>query len=86
VVIVDISGVPMLDMTALAALENVLMDYRRQDIALILCGSTARLRTKLRRAGIRRQEGRLYYVRDLAQARGKALRLLNAAAPSAAPA
>lgn len=84
VVIVDISGVPMLDMTALAALENVLIDYRRQDITLILCGSTARLRTKLRRAGIRREEGRLYYVRDLAQARGKALRLLDAAMPPVA--
>ena len=82
VVIVDISGVPMLDMTALAALENVLMDYRRQDITLILCGSNARLRMKLRRAGIRRQEGRLYHVRDLAQARAKALRLLGATAPA----
>lgn len=82
VVIVDISGVPMLDMTALAALENVLMDYRRQDIALILCGSNARLRVKLRRAGICRQKGRLHYVRDLAQARARALRLLGVVTPA----
>lgn len=84
IVIVDISGVPTLDMTALAALENVLLDYRKQDIALILCGSNARVRLKLRRAGIHLLEGQLYYVRDLAQARAKALRLLPATAMTAA--
>jgi SulP family sulfate permease len=84
IVIVDISGVPMLDMTALAALENLLLHYRRQDIALILCGSSARVRLKLRRAGIHLLEGQLYYVRDLAQARAKALRLLPPSARTAA--
>ena len=86
VVIVDISDVPMMDMTALAALENVLLDYRKQDVALILCGSSPRLRLKLRRAGIHRLEGRLYYVQNLAQARTKALRLLPAEATDAATA
>ncbi|WP_217476437.1 C4-dicarboxylic acid transporter DauA [Stutzerimonas stutzeri] len=76
VVIVDISGVPLLDMTALAALENLLLDYRKLGVALILSGSNARVRLKLRRAGIHRLEGQLYHVRDLAQARAKALRLL----------
>ncbi len=76
VVIVDISGVPMLDMTALAALENLLLDYRKLGVALILSGSSARVRLKLRRAGIHRLEGQLYYVRDLEQAHAKALRLL----------
>ncbi|WP_417786607.1 C4-dicarboxylic acid transporter DauA [Stutzerimonas xanthomarina] len=76
IVIVDISEVPMMDMTALAALENVLLDYRKQGIALILSGSNARLRLKLRRAGIHPLEGQLYHVRNLAQARAKALRLL----------
>ena len=66
----------MMDMTALAALENVLLDYRKQGIALILSGSNARLRLKLRRAGIHALEGQLYHVRDLGQARAKALRLL----------
>lgn len=76
VVIVDISGVPMLDMTALAALENLLLDYRKQDIALILVGSSTNVRLKLRRAGIQRLSGRLYYVRDLAHAKLQAQRLL----------
>ena len=77
VMIVDISGVPMLDMTALAALENVLIDYRKKGIALILSGSSGSIRLKLRRAGIHRLEGQLHYVRDLPQARAMALRLLD---------
>ncbi|MBE7928963.1 MULTISPECIES: C4-dicarboxylic acid transporter DauA [Pseudomonadaceae] len=76
VVIVDISGVPMLDMTALAALENVLLDYRKQDIALILVGCSANVRLKLRHAGIRSLPGRLHYVRDLPQAKLTAQRLV----------
>lgn len=78
VVIVDISSVPMLDMTALAALENLLVEYRKQGIALILCGTSPRLRLKLRRAGIHRLEGQLYYVHGLSQALAKASRLLPA--------
>ncbi|MBD9482205.1 C4-dicarboxylic acid transporter DauA [Pseudomonas sp. PDM14] len=73
VVIVDMSAVPLLDMTALAALENVLHDYRRDGIGLVLAGVTPRLRLKLRRAGTQREAGRLAYARDLPQARVKAL-------------
>jgi SulP family sulfate permease len=80
VVIVDISAVPLLDMTALAALDNVLRDYRAQQVSLILSGSTAQVRLQLRRAGIVRIEGQLAYVRDLVQAREKALRWLAAKA------
>lgn len=74
VVVVEISAVPLLDMTALAALESLLEDYRRQGIGLVLVGTTPRVRLKLRRAGIRREEGRLAYVQTLEQARTKALR------------
>ena len=77
VVIVDISAVPMLDMTALAALESIRDDYRRQGIGLILVGTHPRVRLKLRRAGIRRSEGRLAFVRDLSQARMRALHWLK---------
>jgi sulfate permease, SulP family len=76
-VIVDISAVPLLDLTALAALDNVLRDYRKQNIGLILVGSSPRVRLKLRRANIQREEGRLAYVSTLEQAREKALRWLN---------
>ena len=77
VVIVDISAVPLLDMTALAALDNVLRDYREQGVGLILSGPTPQVRLQLRRAGIQRRDGQLAYVRDLQQAREKALRWLG---------
>ena len=76
VVIVDISAVPLLDMTALAALNNVLRDYREQNVGLVLSGPMPHVRLQLRRAGIQRVEGQLAYVRDLVQAREKALRWL----------
>lgn len=83
VVIVDISAVPLLDMTAIAALDNVLRDYRQQGVALILSGPTAQVRLQLRRAGIHRRAGQLAYVHDLLQARKKALRWLDDTAPKA---
>ncbi|MDH0896020.1 MULTISPECIES: C4-dicarboxylic acid transporter DauA [Pseudomonas] len=79
VVIVEMSAVPMLDMTALAALENVLRDYHRQGVGLVLSGASANLRLKLRRAGIHREPGRLAFARDLRQARAKALSWLEPA-------
>lgn len=79
VVIVDISAVPLLDMTALAALDNVLRDYRKQSVGLVLVGTSSRVRLKLRRAGILREEGHLDYVQNLEQARAKALSWLEPA-------
>ncbi|WP_192979953.1 C4-dicarboxylic acid transporter DauA [Pseudomonas sp. EggHat1] len=85
VVIVDISAVPLLDMTAIAALDNVLRDYRQQHVALILSGPTAQVRLQLRRAGVHRREGELAYARDLPQAREKALRWLDGTPGKAPP-
>lgn len=77
VVIVEMSAVPLLDMTALAAVESILDHYQRHGIGLVLVGTTPRVRLKLRRAGIHRREGELAFVRNLAQAREKALRWLD---------
>lgn len=85
VVIVDISAVPLLDMTAIAALDNVLRDYRQQGIALILSGPTAQVRLQLRHSGIHRQAGQLAYVHDLPQARKKALHWLGSTQGETAP-
>jgi len=79
VMIVDISAVQLLDMTALAALDNVLRDYRKQSVGLVLVGTSSRVRLKLRRAGILREEGHLAYVQNLEQARAKALSWLEPA-------
>ncbi|ALI08361.1 MULTISPECIES: C4-dicarboxylic acid transporter DauA [Pseudomonas] len=71
VVVVEMSAVPMLDMTALAALENILKDYRKHGIGLILVATAPRVRLKLRRAGIHREQRQLAYVQTLEQARVK---------------
>ncbi|MNF61547.1 C4-dicarboxylic acid transporter DauA [compost metagenome] len=83
VVIVEISAVPLLDMTALAALENLLHDYSRQGIGMVLVGTSPRVRLKLRRAGVHRESGRLAYVQSLEQARAKALHWLEGDVPQA---
>ncbi|WP_434703884.1 C4-dicarboxylic acid transporter DauA [Pseudomonas sp. Z1-12] len=78
VVVVDMSAVPMLDMTALAALENILKDYRKHGIGLILVATAPRVRLKLRRAGIHREQRQLAYVQTLEQARVKSEKWLAA--------
>ncbi|WP_214512465.1 C4-dicarboxylic acid transporter DauA [Pseudomonas brassicacearum] len=78
VVMVEMSAVPMLDMTALAAFENILKDYRKQGIGLILVATAPRVRLKLRRAGIHREQRQLAYVQTLEQARVKSEQWLAA--------
>ncbi|AXP05229.1 MULTISPECIES: C4-dicarboxylic acid transporter DauA [unclassified Pseudomonas] len=78
VVVVEMSAVPMLDMTALAAFENILKDYRKQGIGLILVATAPRVRLKLRRAGIHREQRQLAYVQTLEQARVKSEKWLAA--------
>jgi SulP family sulfate permease len=78
VVVVDMAAVPMLDMTALAAFENILKDYRKQNIGLILVATTPRVRLKLRRAGVHRERRQLAYVQTLEQARVKSEQWLQA--------
>ena len=77
VVIVEMSAVQMLDMTALAALESLLHDYQKLGTGLILVGTSASVRLKLRRAGLHLQGNRLAYRGNLQQARAKALQWLD---------
>lgn len=71
VVIVEMSAVPMLDMTALAVFDTILKDYRTDGIGLILVATAPRVRLKLRRAGVHREQRQLAYVKNLEQARRK---------------
>ncbi|HFK2004341.1 TPA: C4-dicarboxylic acid transporter DauA [Pseudomonas aeruginosa] len=83
VVIIEMSAVPMLDLTALAALESMLLEYRQRGIGVIFCGCNARLRLKLKRAGIHPAAGRLTFVHNLEVARRKAEAWLAGAASEA---
>ncbi len=77
VVIIDMRAVPMLDMTALAALSNVLNDYQKNDIGIIFLGASAKVRHKMRRAGIRLAHNKLSYVGNSAMAKERAQRWLD---------
>ncbi|ORE44779.1 C4-dicarboxylic acid transporter DauA [Pseudomonas aeruginosa] len=83
VVIIEMSAVPMLDLTVLAALESMLLEYRQRGIGVIFCGCNARLRLKLKRAGIHPAAGRLAFVHNLEVARRKAEAWLAGAASEA---
>jgi SulP family sulfate permease len=81
----------MLDMTALAALSNVLNDYQKNDIGIIFLGTSAKVRHKMRRAGIRLEHNKLTYVSNYTMAQIRAQSWLDAesqphdAAPSVSP-
>lgn len=77
VVIIDLHAVPMLDMTALAALGNVLTDYRKNDIGIIFLGASAKVRHKMRRAGLGLQHSKVSYVVNFKMAHERALEWLN---------
>ena len=71
----------MLDDRSLRPRWSVAVDTARSTydagVGHYLVGTTPRVRLKLRRAGIHRREGELAFVRNLAQAREKALRWLD---------
>ena len=77
IVIIDLRAVPMLDMTALAALSSVLIDYQKNDIGIIFLGASAKVRHKMRRAGIGLVHSKISYVSNFAMAQSRAQRWLD---------
>lgn len=78
VAIIDLRAVPMLDMTALAALSNVLNDYQKNNIGVIFLGASAKVRHKMRRAGISLEHNKLAYVSNFPMAQIRAQSWLDA--------
>lgn len=67
-VILDMRDVPSIDATAMHALQSVVDDLQRHGVGLIMVGLPSRIIAKMRRAGIRREAGRLSHCRTLEQA------------------
>lgn len=67
-IVINMSGVPSIDGTAIVALQALIDEMQREGVALILVGLPTRMIVKLRRAGIRKTAGMLTYCRDLAHA------------------
>ncbi|MCP5143079.1 MAG: C4-dicarboxylic acid transporter DauA [Gammaproteobacteria bacterium] len=68
VVILDMGGVTMLDMTAIMALESIIDNLRAKQVRIILSDLKPRLLAKLHRAGIHRTRGELAFAPSLEEA------------------
>lgn len=67
VVILDMTEVTMLDMSAIIAMESIWNDLQKRDIGMVINGLQPRMILKLRRAGIRKQAGKAAYSRSLGE-------------------
>jgi len=76
VVILDMSEVNMIDMSAIVAMESIARLMDKNNMVLIINNLQPRMILKLRRAGIRLKPGKIYYSRTLNDAIKKAGKLL----------
>lgn len=65
VVILDMTEVTMLDMSAIVAMESIWKDLQKRNIGMVINGLQPRMILKLRRAGIRKQTGKAAFSRSL---------------------
>jgi len=77
VIILDMSEVNLLDMSAIIAMESITSLLIKNNVALIINNLQPRMVLKLRKAGIRLVPGKIDYSRTLAEAISKARELLN---------
>jgi SulP family sulfate permease len=78
VVVLDMAAVNMIDMSAIVAMESIVKVYTDNGICLVLSRLEPRMILKLRRAGLRKQRGRIEYARTLEAGIEKAKRMVNA--------
>ena len=65
VVILDMTEVTMLDMSAIVAMESIWNDLQKRNIGIVINSLEPRMILKLRRAGIRKQAGKIAFSRTL---------------------
>jgi SulP family sulfate permease len=65
VVILDMTEVTMLDMSAIVAMESIWNDLQKRNIGMVINSLEPRMILKLRRAGIRKQAGKIAFSRTL---------------------
>lgn len=67
-VLLDMHAVPSLDATAIVALDSLRHELAEQHVGVVFIGLSARLRLKLKRAGIYRETGKLATAASLERA------------------
>lgn len=75
VVVLDMSRVSMLDMSAIIAMESIVRNLRSRHIGLVINNLQPRMILKLRRAGLRTRKGAILFSRGMDEALEKAQRL-----------
>ncbi len=65
VVILDMTEVTMLDMSAIVAMESIWNDLQKRNMGMVINGLQPRMVLKLRRAGIRKKIGKAEFSRSL---------------------
>lgn len=76
VVILDMADVTMLDMSAIIAMESVQKNLQKRNIGMVINSLEPRMILKLRRAGIRKQAGKIGFSRTLAKGIDMARKML----------
>ncbi len=76
IVILDMSEVTMLDMSAIIAMESIAENLNNKKIRLIINNLQPRMILKLRRAGIRKKAGEIEFSRTLSDGLAKASEML----------
>lgn len=77
VVVLEMSEVTMLDISAIIAMESIVKDLAKHDIGLVISGLQPRMLLKLRRAGIRKRKGSIEFSRSLQESCQKVKRMLG---------
>lgn len=76
VLIIDMTDVPMIDMTGIVALESLLENLSSSQIGVVISNLQPKLLRELTKAGITEQSGRLLFGASLAESATKAKTLL----------
>ncbi len=77
-VVLDMSKVTMLDMSAIMAMESILKNLELNGIVLVINNLRPRMILKLRQAGVRTKAGKIYFSRSLDEALPKVTKILGA--------
>ncbi|MEO5344134.1 MAG: C4-dicarboxylic acid transporter DauA, partial [Gammaproteobacteria bacterium SHHR-1] len=77
VVVLNMSQVTLLDMSAIVAMESIAEDLKQRNIGLVINNLLPRMMLKLRRAGVRKRKDSLAFSRSLNDAFGMAKRMLE---------
>lgn len=75
VVILDMSDVPMMDMTGIVALDSLVRNLQRRRVSVVISRLSPRIEKKLHKAGMEAQPGLLEFAPNLEQARARALEM-----------